>query len=127
MKKVLLILAIIMLVLLTSCARHKKVTSTIVQQPIPDEYAVVLSKVTPQYTEAAKKAGIQGNVLLEVEILKDGNVGSVVVKQSLDKSPGGLDEAAVAAVKQWKFTPAKAKGAPVDSKLTVPVRFSLGQ
>jgi periplasmic protein TonB len=127
MKKILLILLIVILVLLTGCARHKKVTSTTVQQLQPDEYAVVVSKVNPQYTETARKAGIEGSVMLEVEILPDGNVGTVVVKQSLDKSPGGLDEAAMAAVKKWKFTPAKAKGVPVASKLTIPVRFALGQ
>lgn len=126
MKKVLFILAIVILVLVTGCARHKKVTTTNTQ-PKPDEFAVVMSKVTPQYSAAAKQAGIQGQVLLEVEILKDGNVGTVVVKKSLDNTPGGLDESAVAAVKQWKFTPAKAKGVPVDSKLTIPVLFALGQ
>jgi TonB family protein len=126
MRKVFIILLLIVLVSLIGCARHKQVAKTPTVQT-PDTYAVAVSQVQPQYTAAARQAGIQGQVLLEVEILKDGNVGTVVVKQSLDKSPGGLDEVAMAAMKQWKFTPAKKDGQPIASKLTIPVRFALGQ
>ncbi len=88
---------------------------------------VVVSKVVPEYTQFARRANIQGTVWLDVEILVDGRVGAVVVKKTLDSSPGGLDEAAIAAVKKWKFQPAKSSGRPVACWAAIPVVFSLSQ
>jgi periplasmic protein TonB len=88
---------------------------------------VVVSKVVPEYTQFAKRANIQGTVWLDVEILVDGHVGAVNVKKTLDSSPNGLDEAAVNAVKKWKFQPAKSSGKPVACWAAIPVVFSLSQ
>jgi TonB family protein len=88
---------------------------------------VVVSKVIPEYTQFARRANIQGTVWLDVEILVDGHVGAVNVKKSLDSSPNGLDDAAVNAVKKWKFQPAKSSGKPVACWATIPVVFSLSQ
>jgi periplasmic protein TonB len=88
---------------------------------------VVVSKVIPEYTQFARRANIQGTVWLDVEVLVDGHVGAVVVKKTLDSSPNGLDEAAMAAVKKWKFQPAKSGGKPVACWATIPVVFSLSQ
>jgi TonB family protein len=78
------------------------------------------SRVMPIYPESARKAGVNGQVTLQAVIHKDGTVGDVTVL----KSPGakfGFDEAAIAAVKQWKYKPGLQNGKPVDVYFTVVV------
>jgi TonB family protein len=75
----------------------------------------------PRYTDEARKAKIQGTVELDVVVLADGNVGDVAVTKSLDKVHG-LDQAAIAAAKQWKFRPSvdgSGKPIPVIVQLTM--------
>ena len=83
---------------------------------------VVLSKVEPQYPEEARKARIAGIVIVEVIIDKSGNVADINVLKPL---PFGLDQAAVDAVKQWKFKPALKNGEPVDVVFNLTVNFKL--
>jgi protein TonB len=83
----------------------------------------VISKVIPEYPDFAKKSGLQGDVYLDVEVLADGSVGAIEVKESLQPGPGGLDEAAVKAVRQWKFQPARSNGQPVACWVKFPVSF----
>jgi len=49
----------------------------------------VLSSVVPEYPETAKKAGLEGDVWLDVEVLEDGSVGKIEVLESLHAGPGG--------------------------------------
>ncbi len=92
---------------------------------VPYEDApVVVTSVLPEYSEFARKSGIQGDVLLDVEVLEDGSVGAVEVLESLQAGIGGLDEAAVKAVRQWKFQPAMSNGQPVACWVQFPVTFS---
>ncbi len=86
---------------------------------------VVIKRISPEYPEFAKNASIEGAVTLEVEVFADGSVGAVEVKKSLLPGPGGLDEAAVEAVKKWEFSPAKSNGKPVAVWVTFDVNFSL--
>ncbi len=90
-----------------------------------DDPPVVVKPVTPKYSDFAKKMKIQGRVVLDVEILTSGNVGAVEVVKSLNPGPGGLDEAAITAIKQTKFQPATSNGKPVAVWLQIPVEFSL--
>ena len=52
-------------------------------------------------------------MILKVEVLTDGTVGVVEVLKSLMLGPGGLDEAAIKCVKQWRFSITKENGKPV--------------
>lgn len=79
----------------------------------------------PRYTDFARRSGIEGRVVLNVEVFADGTVGAVEVVQSLMPGPGGLDEAAVRAIRQWEFEPAKSGGKPVSVWVTFPVEFRL--
>jgi periplasmic protein TonB len=92
-------------------------------------YTNVVAPVTciyrpqPGYTEEARKAKLQGRLLLQVLVGADGRTGRVRVLQGLGM---GLDESAVAAVRSWKFSPARdAAKRAVPSWVTVETRFQL--
>ncbi|HVQ16453.1 MAG TPA: TonB family protein [Vicinamibacterales bacterium] len=82
----------------------------------------LLREVKAQYTEDARTRGITGDVVLEIVIRSDGSVGDVKVLRGLGY---GLDDRAVAAVRNWKFSPARRLGTPVDVIVEVEVEFSL--
>ncbi len=79
-------------------------------------------EVKPTYTEEARRRGISGDVVLEIVVRRDGSVGEVKVIQGLG---GGLDQRAVEAVRQWRFSPARRFGTPVDVIVEVAVEFTL--
>lgn len=84
---------------------------------------VLLTVVKPVYTPDALRQRIEGAVQLEVVVRRDGTVGAVRVVRSLD--PGGLDEQAIAAVRQWRFSPGRLGDVPVDVLVTAVVGFSI--
>ena len=84
----------------------------------------VLREVKPQYTSDAMRAKVQGTVLLECVVQKDGSVGDVQVIRSLD-STFGLDQQAVIAAKSWKFAPGTRLGEPVPVLITIELTFTL--
>ena len=90
-----------------------------------EDAPVILRRVTPVYPEFARRSRIQGMVLLNIEILVDGSIGAIEVQRSLLPGPGGLDEAAIEAVRQWQFQPAKNGGNPVACWITQPIIFTL--
>lgn len=83
----------------------------------------LVHKVTPDYPLEAKREGVSGAVVLEAQIGLDGQVEAVRVARGADAR---LDEAAVAAVRQWRFRPARgADGKPARVLFTVTLRFAL--
>ncbi|MDD2228018.1 MAG: energy transducer TonB [Candidatus Cloacimonetes bacterium] len=103
-------------------------TSSTVQDDRPvnfvayDDPPVVIGTIAPEYPDFARRAKQQGTVVLEVEVLKDGSVRHISVKRSV---PGGLDEAAIAAVRKVKFQPGRSSGQPVDCLVIIPVEFKI--
>jgi protein TonB len=89
-----------------------------------EEDPIPINKVLPKYTEFAKKSGLEGTVIIQAEVFEDGTVGAVEIVKSLQSGPGGLDEAAIQAVKQWKFIPAKNQGKPIAVWVTFPIDFT---
>ena len=82
----------------------------------------LLREVKPDYTEEARRRGVEGDVVLEIVVRSNGTVGDVRVMQGLG---GGLDQRAIDAVRQWKFSPARRYGTPVDVMVEVAVEFKL--
>jgi protein TonB len=82
----------------------------------------LLREVRADYTDAARRANLNGEVLLEIVVRRDGTVGDIRVLQRLGS---GLDERAIHAVRQWRFAPARLKGTPVDVIVEVSVEFKL--
>ena len=76
----------------------------------------------PDYSEEARKAKHQGTVVLWVIVGPDGRPHEIRVQRALGM---GLDEKAVAAVRTWKFDPARMKGVPVAVQINVEVNFRL--
>jgi protein TonB len=75
------------------------------------------------YPPLSRRLGEQGRVLLNLYILADGSLGQVVLKQS--SGYRRLDDAAITAVKAWKFIPAHQNGAVVAAWYLQNVAFSL--
>ena len=75
------------------------------------------------YPRWARRQGLQGEMVIAVEILSSGKVG----RQSAIQSTGYsiLDEAAMEAMKTWQFHPAMKDGKPVLTCIQIPVRFQL--
>ena len=82
----------------------------------------LIRKVTPQYPSIARTAHISGSVILEAEISKEGDV----VNLHVIGGPPLLRQAAIDAVKQWKYRPYLLNGEPVVVDTQVTVIFSLG-
>jgi periplasmic protein TonB len=80
-----------------------------------------LVDVRPVYPEVARQARVEGVVIIEAVIGPTGDVQSARVLRSQPL----LDEAALAAVRQWKFTPTLLNGVPVPVVMTVTVNFRL--
>jgi len=84
---------------------------------------VYRSAPPPPYPPLARDRGLEGTGLFDVQVLKDGRVGEVKVKQSTGATV--LDEAATQTIRSWLFEPGKRGPTAVDSWVEVPVRFSL--
>jgi protein TonB len=74
------------------------------------------------YTEIAIRTGIEGTVVIEALIDKDGNVIDAIIFRDIG---GGLGESALNAVRVTKFNPGKQRGKPVKVKVTIPIQFVL--
>lgn len=76
----------------------------------------------PRYTEVARRANVQGVVVLMATIDERGNVTDVRVLRGL---PMGLDQAALDAVRTWRYRPATLHGRPVKVYFNLTVNFQL--
>lgn len=79
-------------------------------------------EVRATYTDDARRRGIEGDVVLEIVVRRDGSVGQVRVLRSLG---AGLEQRAIDAVRQWRFSPSRRNGEPVDVAVEVAVEFKL--
>jgi protein TonB len=75
-----------------------------------------------EYPEFAKKAGIEGRVFVQFVVDENGNVQNPKVTRGVHKL---LNEEAIRAVKQMKFTPGRQRGKPVKVQMSLPVTFRL--
>jgi TonB family protein len=92
-----------------------------VQASKQEMMGLIVKKVNPQYPEAAKKAHIQGEVVLRATIDTKGNVENLQVVSG----PTELAPAAVEAVKQWKYRPYKKGGRAVEVDTDITINFTL--
>lgn len=81
----------------------------------------LVRRVEPEYPEEARQQQIQGDVVLDVRVDRDGAVKEV----NLISGPKALADAAIAAVKQWRFRPRTVNGRPVEMQTKVTLYFRM--
>lgn len=89
----------------------------------PDYKASYLNNPPPSYPMVARRNGLQGRVILNVEVLADGMCGKINIHKSSGYTM--LDDAALQTVRNWRFMPARQGGHTVDKWFMIPVQFSL--
>jgi TonB family protein len=82
---------------------------------------LILKEINPSYPEKARKARIQGTVLLHARISKEGKVGDLQVISG----PEALIPSALMAVQQWEYRPYLLLGRPVEVDTEIQVNFTL--
>jgi TonB family protein len=88
-----------------------------VRPPVP------LAQPLPRYTEDARKARVEGLVLIQAVVRRDGSVDSFKVIRGLGY---GLDESAISTIAtRWRFKPGTLNGVPVDVQANIEVSFRL--
>lgn len=95
------------------------VWSEIMPEPVGG-FAAIHEKV--YYTEIAKRAGIEGKIVIEAVVDKQGIIIDAFVKTGIG---GGLDEVALDAIKNTKFHPGMQRGKPVNVRIWIPIKFVL--
>jgi TonB family protein len=85
--------------------------------------AAYLDNPSPIYPQSAKRKGIQGKVLVNAEVKTDGTANKVEILRSSGSED--LDKAALDAVKEWQFIPARRGGNSVQASVTIPVEFKI--
>jgi protein TonB len=90
---------------------------------VPAHDAAYLNNPRPAYPSMSRRLGEEGRVMLEVQVQADGTPSKV----ALQRSSGfpRLDEAALEAVKRWRFVPAKRGGEAVAASVIIPMPFIL--
>ena len=83
---------------------------------------MLLQKITPVYPPIAKAARVQGTVVLQATISKTGRLKNLQVVSG----PAMLQQAALDAVRQWRYKPYLLNNEPVEVETTVNVIFTLG-
>jgi periplasmic protein TonB len=91
--------------------------------PAPMAEANLIHDVAPQYPPEAGRARIEGTVVLLAVIGKDGTVQDVRVKSGLQV----LAQAAIEAVKQWRYRPYLVNGKPVEIDSQITINFTLSK
>jgi TonB family protein len=85
--------------------------------------AVLIKRVQPDYPKKARKAHVEGTVRLHAIITKDGSVKNLEV---VSGDPLLVD-AALKAVRQWRYQPTRINGQPVEVDTTIDVVFALNK
>ncbi len=104
---------------------HKNILGSTNKGVYYEDAPFAIKTAPAEYTTFAKNIGIEGDVILQVEVFTDGSVGDIEILKSLLSGHGGLDDVAVNSVRQWEFSPAKVGGKPVACWVTFSVSFSL--
>lgn len=92
---------------------------SIVAQSKP-EPPVPVRTVPPDYPDDLRGDGVSGVVMVECSIDEKGNVVELRVQKS---SHQGFEAPALAAMKKWKFKPARQDGSPVPITVSIPIKF----
>ena len=82
-----------------------------------------LTPIRPKYPEIAQEAGIEGTVIVQVFVDYKGRVKETIILKGIPNT--GLDDAAIAAIRETRFEPAKQRERPLGVWISIPVNFRL--
>jgi protein TonB len=102
------------LILALTAAGVPALAQTKMEPPVP------VRTIPPDYPSELRREGVSGLVMIKVNIDEKGDVTETSVEKS---SHEAFDKPAIAAVKKWKFKPAKQDGNPVAIKVSIPIKF----
>jgi protein TonB len=88
-----------------------------------EEAPELIKMVKPRYPEIARKAGVEGKVVLQIVVDERGNVLEAIV--ILGQPPEIFNTAAIEAIMQWKFKPAKQRDKAIKVRMGQQMEFSL--
>ncbi|MBF0367874.1 MAG: energy transducer TonB [Magnetococcales bacterium] len=114
--------------------RHDAAPPAVMEKPVsavkpaetytpPSSRAGYLNNPKPLYPKLARRRGMEGQVLLTVEVDERGEPLQVKVKQGSGHAI--LDRSALKAVKKWRFVPARRGQMAIRASVEIPIRFSL--
>jgi len=107
------------------CLQREENQTVIGKEPVwripPDKHLKMIKRISPKYPEIALKKKIQGEVILDATMDREGKAMDIKVVNG----PGELYQAAVDAVKQWRWKPVEIDGKVRPVKFTVVVNFDL--
>ncbi len=92
--------------------------------PAPEARPQPVKRPPPVYPFAMKKSGVSGVVTVQFIVNKKGDVENPIVVRSSHK---GFEDAAIDAVRKWKFKPATKNGKPVAARMQIPINFNLNR
>ena len=90
----------------------------------------LLVQPQPIYPQLAAEMGLTADIIVDAEVDREGMPQGLTVRELEDSvalDEAGFHEAALNAVKNWRFIPALANGVPVPAKITCTVHFQVGQ
>jgi protein TonB len=83
---------------------------------------VAVRTVAPVYPESMRRDHVSGIVLVNCEVDVHGDVAEPKIEKASDPA---FEEPALAALRRWKFKPAQRDGAPVSTRVSIPIKFLL--
>ena len=89
------------------------------------EAPIFTRQTPPVYPDKGLLVRLEGYVLLEAILRKDGEIDDITVLRGLGKGKFGFEEAAIAALSQWEFIPGVFNDKPTDVRMTLKVDFKL--
>ena len=115
------------LVLLTSIVVFFAVPFLVGEEDIhlkPDVAPIPIRTPPPEFPLEMKRNGVSGLVVVTVTINESGSVASAVIKKSTNEA---FNDAAMDAVKKWKFKPAKKNDQPISTIVSIPLKFDINE
>jgi protein TonB len=96
------------------------------EEPELDKMPVIIDStlVRPVYPEQEKKDGVEGTVFLRVKVSAEGEPDSIQVDTAIEDHPA-FSDAAIDAVRQWRFVPAEIDGQSAACEVKIPIKFAL--
>jgi protein TonB len=130
-----LVACVSLIPLATQAGNGKLVIDALPEEPVDQQNAQAVDETMPrilpehfarpEYPERARRDGIEGMVVVEVLVRKDGTPGEQIVAVEEIADYPEFTEKTFEAVRRWRFEPGTIAGEPADMQVTIPVKFKL--